>query len=87
MQINDKLLCQYISLDREIKEKEKIRESLKKSITAFLHERAGKSLITRNCIAHFNEQFRTVYNIPDELKNEYAEKKQYKILKVEEKSV
>jgi len=79
--VNNKFVMEFINLDKQVKEMEKQRDEMKKSLTAFLQAREGKPFITSDCILQFQKQTRTLYNIPDEVKSEYAEKKEYSILK------
>lgn len=83
--INNNYLSKYVKLDKDIKEKEKEREEMKKQITLFLNKRKGKELITQKFIAFFQNQKRTVYVIPEKLKPKYAQKNPVDILKVQEK--
>jgi len=85
MKIDNNFLREYISLDREIKDKTKKRNQMKKEIDRAIEERNGKSIITRFFIATHEITKRIKYNIPDEIKQKYKEENEYKILKVTER--
>ena len=84
--IDNNFLKNYLTLDREVKEKSKQLVDMKDKITKELKIRKGKSIITRYYIAIFQLMKRKVYKIPDEIKEKYRQPdKECNILKVIEK--
>ena len=84
--IDNNFLKEYLTLDREVKEKSKQLSDMKGMITKELNARKGKSIITRYYIATFQLMKRKIYKIPDEVKEKYRQPdKEYNILKVIEK--
>ena len=84
--IDNNFLKEYLTLDREVKEKNKQLNDMKDNITKELNARKGKSIITRGYIATFILMKRKIYKIPDEIRERYRQPdKECNILKVMER--
>ena len=79
------LLINFFNLDKEIKEKTKIRDGMKKEILEFLKQQKNNSYRYENVLAYLQCQDRTIYNVPVDIKKQYASIKSYELVKVEVK--
>lgn len=85
VKIDNNFLKEYLTLDREIKQKTKQRNRMKDEITKELNNRGGKAIVTRLFIASFELMKRVGYNVPDNIKQKYRKETEYNLLKVVER--
>ena len=83
--IDNNYLKKYLTIDREIKDKQKTLKQMKEEIVKEIENRKGKAIVTRFFIAMFQLQKRISYVVPVEIKQKYKQEMEYNLLRVTER--